>query len=109
MRGDASLLTSVDHGDRLKEMTAAMTAARASGRTTIPHYAFDSLFMTTKLLGSQSGVGIAFEARGTKTVETYDAEGGLLDSQASPFAETFVIRQALGDERWFNVGVLPGP
>ena len=109
MRGDASLLTSVDHGDRLKEMTAAIAAARASGRTTIPHYAFDSLFMTTKLLGSQSGVGIAFEARGTKTVETYDAEGGLLDSQASPFAETFVIRQALGDERWFNVGVLPGP
>ena len=65
--------------------------------------------MTTKLLGSQSGIGIAFEGRGTKTVETYDTAGGLLDSRALPFAETFVIRQALGDERWFNVGVLPGP
>jgi hypothetical protein len=35
LRGDASLLTSVDHGDRLKETTAAIAAAQASGRTTI--------------------------------------------------------------------------
>jgi len=109
LRGDPGLLASVDHGDRLKETTAAIAAAQASGRTEIAHYAFDALFMTTKLLASQSGLGIAFEASGTKTTETYDAAGVLQDRQEAPFTETFVLRQALGDERWFNVGVLPGP
>ncbi|HEV8401488.1 MAG TPA: hypothetical protein VGQ31_00495, partial [Candidatus Limnocylindrales bacterium] len=78
------------------------------GRTTIERYQFDSLFLTVKLLKSQTGLGMAFEATGTVTQETYDAAGALQSRQAAPFASMFVMRQVLGDDRWFNVGVIPG-
>jgi hypothetical protein len=107
LRADPALLTAVDHGSRLEEMTARLADARASGRTTVTEYAPDSLFLTQKLLGNQSGMGMAFEAAGTQTTSTYDAGGALLDRQRSPYALTFVMRQVFGDDRWFIVGVLP--
>jgi hypothetical protein len=97
----------VDHGDRLDEMTARLADADATGRTTVIDYAPESLFLTQKLLGRQSGMGMAFESAGTQTSSTYDAEGTLLDRQTSPYALTFVMRQVFGDDRWFIVGVLP--
>ena len=105
--GDHTLLTAVDHGDRLDEMTARLAEASATGRTTLIDYAPDSLFLTQKLLGRQSGMGMAFEAAGTQTTSTYDADGALLERQQSPYALTFVMRQVFGDDRWFIVGVLP--
>ncbi|MFI5292771.1 MAG: hypothetical protein ACHQ02_07870, partial [Candidatus Limnocylindrales bacterium] len=95
--------------DRPTEMEARLADAAASGRTTISHYRFDSLFLTTKLLGSQAGLGMAFDATGTRTEETYDAQGDLVTRRDVPFEQLFVLRQALGDERWFNVGVVPAP
>jgi hypothetical protein len=50
---------------------------------------------------------MAFQATGTKTEETYDANGALLSRQDAPFASMFVMRQVFGDDRWFNVGVIP--
>ncbi|MGZ8514046.1 MAG: hypothetical protein ACXW4H_03030, partial [Candidatus Limnocylindrales bacterium] len=38
LRADASLLTAVDHGDRLKDMQARLRDATTSGRTVIDHY-----------------------------------------------------------------------
>jgi hypothetical protein len=105
--GDPSILAAVDHGDRLDEMTARLADADATGRTTVIDYAPESLFLTQKLLGRQSGMGMAFESAGTQTSSTYDAEGTLLDRQTSPYALTFVMRQVFGDDRWFIVGVLP--
>jgi hypothetical protein len=107
LAGDTDLLTAVDHGDRLREMTARVEGATASGTTEIPHYRFESLFLTVKQLASQSGLGMAFEGEGTVTLETYAADGQLQSTRDEPFDLTFVMRQALGDERWFNVGVLP--
>lgn len=107
LRDDAELLAGVDHGDRLREMSAKLEAARASGRTEVARYAFDSLFLTVKQLASQSGLGMAFQAEGTVTLETFEANGTLEDRRDEPFRLTFVLRQALGDERWFDVGVLP--
>ena len=40
---DASLLTAVDHGDRLEEMRGRLDGATASGVTTIAHYDFDAI------------------------------------------------------------------
>jgi hypothetical protein len=108
LRGaDQSLLAAVTHGDRLDEMNARLADAAATGRTTVVDYAPDSLFLTQKLLGRQSGMGMAFESAGTQTMSTYDADGTLLDQQTSPYALTFVMRQVFGDDRWFIVGVLP--
>jgi len=45
-------------------------------------------------------------SRGTRTEETYDADGGLQSRTSSPFATTFAVRQVTGG-RWLNVGELP--
>ncbi|HEY4189281.1 MAG TPA: hypothetical protein VGM28_02585 [Candidatus Limnocylindrales bacterium] len=108
LHGDASLLPAIDHGDRLKELQGAFDQARATGRTTIERYRFDSLFLTVKLLKSQTGLGMAFQATGTQTEETYDVNGAVQSRREAPFSSMFVMRQVFGDDRWFNVGVIPG-
>jgi len=107
LRGDASLLPAFDHGDRLKELQTRLDQSKSTGQTTIQRYRFDSLFLTTKLLKSQTGLGMAFDAKGTVTEETYDASGTLKSSTEAPFSSMFVLRQVFGDDRWFNVGVIP--
>jgi hypothetical protein len=107
LRGDASLLPAFDHGDRLKELQTRLDQAKSTGQTTIQRYRFDSLFLTTKLLKSQTGLGMAFDATGTVTQETYDAGGKLQSSSEAPFSSMFVMRQVFGDDRWFDVGVIP--
>ncbi|MFN8521421.1 MAG: RnfABCDGE type electron transport complex subunit D, partial [Chloroflexota bacterium] len=107
LSGDRALLEQVDHGDRLDEMTARLAQAQGIGQPTTIDYDFDSLFLTQRLLGRQSGMGMAFEATGTQTESTYDGAGSVVSRQESPFAQTFVIRQVFGDDRWFIVGVLP--
>src|SRR5262245_24699297 len=97
----------IDHGDRLKELRGRVDGAKAGGETTVERYRFDSLFLTTRLLRSQSGLGMAFDGTGTVTTETYDAAGALTGTNEAPFAKTFVMRQVFGDDRWFNVGVVP--
>jgi hypothetical protein len=107
LRDDPDLLAALDHGDRLAEMTGRLDQGRSTGLTTTIDYGFDTLFLTQKLLGRQAGMGMAFEATGTQTSSTYDAQGSLVDTQESPYALTFVIRQVFGDDRWFIVGVVP--
>jgi len=73
----------------------------------IEHYRFDSLDMSLiEPFGVQTGLSLGLAARGTKTEETYDATGSMLESHDAPFTTTFVMRRALGD-RWLNVAVLP--
>jgi hypothetical protein len=107
LRGDASLLMAVDHGDRLKEMQARLADAKATGKVVVAHYRFDS--MNVRLIvpfGVQTGLSLGFDSRGTVTEETYDASGAMISREQKPFAETFVTRRATGD-RWLNVAVLP--
>ena len=105
--GDPSLLAAVDHGDRLDEMMARMVEPDSIGQLTTTDYDFDTLFLTQKLLGRQSGMGMAFEATGTQRESIHDAQGALVGTTESPLALTFVMRQVFGDDRWFIVGVLP--
>jgi Na+-translocating ferredoxin:NAD+ oxidoreductase RnfD subunit len=107
LRGDDAILTAVDHGDRLTQMRHRMADVKASGRTVIAHYLFDS--MNVRLIvpfGVQTGLSLGFDSRGTVTEETYDATGALISREEKPFAQTFVVRRATGD-RWLNVAELP--
>jgi Na+-translocating ferredoxin:NAD+ oxidoreductase RnfD subunit len=107
LRGDESILTAVDHGDRLKQMQGRLHDAQTSGRRVIPHYHFETVHVIIiQPFGVQTGGSVGFESRGTVTEETYDAAGTLQDSRTSPFALTFAVRRPTGD-RWLNVAVLP--
>ena len=107
LRRDASLLTAVDHGDRLEQMRERLQAADASGRTVIERYRFDAVRVALIVpFGVQTGVSLGFVSRGTVVEETYDPEGTLVASESAPFELTFAVRRATGS-RWLNVGVLP--
>ena len=106
-RGDESILTAVDHGDRLVEMQDRLRKAAETGTTTIEAYDFDDVTMSLVVpFGRQTGLSVGLDSRGTVTEETYDASGALLSRTTSPFAKMFVIRRATGG-RWLNVAVLP--
>ena len=107
-RRDASILTAVDHGDRLAEMQGRLSATRASGTTVLEEYRFDAVHVSLlRPFGVQTGLSLGFASRGTMSMETYDANGRLGSSVPSPFAVTFVVRRATG-ARWLNVAVLGG-
>jgi hypothetical protein len=107
LRRDASILTSVDHGDRLIEMQDRLRTAIANGTTPIVRYDFDTVAMSLLVpFGRQDGLSIGLDARGTMTEETYDADGALVSRTTAPFARMFALRRATGG-RWLNVADLP--
>jgi Na+-translocating ferredoxin:NAD+ oxidoreductase RnfD subunit len=107
LQKDASILSAVDHGDRLTEMQGRLDQAVATGTTVIARYQFDTLDASLlEPFGKQSGLSLGFAARGTMTQETYDAAGTLQARATSPFELTFAVRRATG-ARWLNVAVLP--
>jgi hypothetical protein len=107
LRHDETILTAVDHGDRLAEMQDRLGKAVANGSTTIERYRIDTVSMSLLVpFGRQDGLSIGLDSRGTVTEETYDAAGVLQSQQTSPFALTFALRRATG-ARWLNVAVLP--
>ena len=109
LRGDRSILTAADHGDRLKEMEARLASSAASGQTIIDRYRFDAVHVIViQPFGVQTGGSIGFESTGSVTRETHDASGSLVGSSSSPFSITFAVRRPTGD-RWLIVAALPGP
>jgi Na+-translocating ferredoxin:NAD+ oxidoreductase RnfD subunit len=107
LREDETILTAVDHGDRLDDMRARLADAVATGTTVIERYQIDDVHVTLLVpFGRQDGLSLGLESRGTVSTETYDAAGDLQARSASPFATTFVLRQATGG-RWLNVDELP--
>ncbi len=105
-RGDESILTAVDHGDRLDEMRDRLETERVSGPV-LTHYLFDSIDVSLLVpFGQQTGLSLGLLGRGTKIEEAYDTAGTLKTRTESPFEETFAMRRATGD-RWLNVAVLP--
>jgi hypothetical protein len=106
-RHDDSLLTAVDHGDRLDSMRTAMAQSTATGTTVTDSYRFDSIAMSVlQPFGKQSGLSLGLDSTGTVTEQTYDSSGNLVSTTQRPFAQMFVIRRATGG-RWLNVAVLP--
>jgi Na+-translocating ferredoxin:NAD+ oxidoreductase RnfD subunit len=107
VRRDGSILSAVDHGDRLVEMQRRLHDETASGMATMDHYTFDSVHVVLIVpFGVQSGLSLGFQSTGQVTHETYDAAGHLVDRTTEPYDLTFAMRRATG-ARWLNVGVLP--
>ncbi len=107
LRHDPSILTAVDHGDRLAEMQDRLQRAVETGTTVIGRYQFDTMDVSLLVpFGKQDGLSLGFASKGTLTQETYDASGTLQSSRKIPFDLTFALRRATGD-RWLNVAVLP--
>jgi Na+-translocating ferredoxin:NAD+ oxidoreductase RnfD subunit len=107
LRRDATILPTIDHGDRLIEMQARLQATVTSGTAVITHYQFDTIDVSLLVpFGRQDGLSLGMAGRGIMTQETYDASGKLQASQTSPFSLTFALRRATG-ARWLNVAVLP--
>lgn len=107
LRGDASILVAVDHGDRLAQMRDRLDRAKVTGTTVVDRYAIGEVTMSLLIpFGRQTGLSIGLQSRGTVTQETYDASGALVSKQTSPFSLTFALRRATGG-RWLNVAVLP--
>jgi Na+-translocating ferredoxin:NAD+ oxidoreductase RnfD subunit len=109
LRRDPTILTAVDHGDRLIEMQNRLQALGSAGPTMVSHYRFATIQATVLIpFGKQDGFSIGLHSTGTKVDETYDASGTLQSRVESPFALTFAVRRATGD-RWLTVAVLPSP
>jgi Na+-translocating ferredoxin:NAD+ oxidoreductase RnfD subunit len=106
-RRDASILTAIDHGDRLDEMEARVAAANAGEPVVLTHYLFDTIDVSLLVpFGQQTGLSLGLASTGTKVEETYDPSGQLTDRTESPFEKTFALRRATGD-RWLIVAELP--
>jgi Na+-translocating ferredoxin:NAD+ oxidoreductase RnfD subunit len=105
-KGDAAILTAVDHGARLDQMRQLLARDQANGTYTIVHCHFDAV--TVRLLvpfGVQTGLSLGFDATGTMTEQTYDAGGKLVSEQTVPLSQTFALRRATG-ARWLTVAAL---
>jgi hypothetical protein len=106
-RGDATILSAVDHGDRLDEMRARLEHAGATGVTVVERYRIDAVTVTLlEPFGAQDGLSLGLESRGTVTEERYDDAGERQSRVTAPFATTFAMRQVTGG-RWLNVGTRP--
>jgi Na+-translocating ferredoxin:NAD+ oxidoreductase RnfD subunit len=104
-RRDPSILTAVDHGDRLAEMRAKLGAAPEGSPVTVVHYAFDAIDVSLlRPFGMQTGLSLGMHSTGTATTETYDASGTLVSRTTAPFSLWFVVRRATG-ARWLDVAV----
>jgi len=107
LRNDETILTAVDHGDRLDDMRNRLSVAARSGRTVVRRYRIESVRMVLEVpFGRQDGLSVGLQSRGSVTVQTYDAAGNLQSSSTEPLATMFVMRRATGD-RWLNVAEVP--
>ncbi|HZI44234.1 MAG TPA: hypothetical protein VFD53_03375, partial [Ilumatobacter sp.] len=97
---DASLLTAVDHGQRLADMRETIAGA-AGGDIVVPSYAFDTLHLSIVYPGGlQSGANAGLAATGTVTLTTYSPDGQT-DRTEQAFATTFSLRNITAD-RWLT-------
>jgi hypothetical protein len=104
---DGSILTSVDHGDRLVETQGLLQAAQGGSNVVTAHYRFATIAVSLLVpFGRQSGLSLGLAATGTVVRETWDATGHLVATDTQPFQLTFAMRRATG-ARWLNVAVLP--
>jgi Na+-translocating ferredoxin:NAD+ oxidoreductase RnfD subunit len=98
---NASLLTAVDHGQRLEDMREAIERAAGSD-IVVPSYAFDTLHLSIVYPGGlQSGANAGLAATGTVTLTTYSPDGQRTDRTEQPFATTFSLRNMTSD-RWLT-------
>jgi hypothetical protein len=107
--GDASLLSAIDHGDRLTELEQRVGSNGAGGRLGVPIYEFATLRLVVVFPGgAQRGPNAGLIATGTVTEVDYSPAGAEIRHTERPFALTFALRQTLSG-RWQVSAVTPTP
>ncbi len=100
-RGDATVLSAVDHGGRLVEMRDRL--ARYQPGDTIPSdHRFDTMELSVVRSRGQGGLRLAITGRGSIEERVLDESGGILARHRAGFSAQFVLR-AGDDGRWFIV------
>jgi hypothetical protein len=108
IRGDATLLTAVDHGARLKKMQAQIDGS-ADGVRVASSYRFDSLHLIVVFPGGmQTGANAGLVASGTMTDVNYASSGQESSRIERPFAFTFALRQ-IRPGHWLITDTLESP
>ncbi len=109
LTGDAALLASVDHGDRLAEYQQTVADSIASGERTVGRYEFDTLDLIVVFpQGAQSGANAGVVANGTVEWITYGPDDEVVERVTEPLSTTFTLRPVNGD-RWLTTDTLdPG-
>ncbi len=107
-RGEKSLLSSVDDGQRLTTLQRRVDDVIETGRAVVPHYSFDELHVVLVQPEGQAGLSLGFQAGGSVEAVTYGVDGNERGRSTSPFSHTFVLSRPTGD-RWLLVEVGPSP
>ena len=107
-RGEKSLLSSVDDGQRLTTLERRVDDVNETGRADVPHYTFDELHVVLVQPEGQAGLSLGFQAGGSVEAVTYGVDGEEAGRTSSPFSRTFVLSRPTGD-RWLLVEVGPNP
>ena len=107
MTRDPSLLTAVDHGQRLEDLRTTIDRAAGSA-IVVPSYEFDTLHLSIVYPGGvQSGANAGLAATGTMTLTRYGPDGEQLETSEQPFETMFSLRK-INSERWL-VTATPSP
>jgi hypothetical protein len=106
---DASLLTSVDHGDRLRDLRKVIADTRPGDPIVVPTYQFRTLHLIVVFPGGvQRGPNAGFVATATETDITYASDGHEVSRVDRPIELTFAMRLTTSNH-WLNSTTLPPP
>ena len=105
-RGEKSLLSGVDDGQRQTTMERRVDDVIETGRAIVPHYSFEDLHVVLVQPEGQAGLSLGFRARGSVVAVTYGVDGNEQGRMVSPFSRTFVLSRPTG-ARWLLVEVGP--
>jgi hypothetical protein len=109
IRGDATLLTAVDHGARLQKMQAQIEGSAYNGPRVASSYRFESLHLIVVFPGGvQTGANAGLVASGTVTDVDYTSSGQESSRIERPFAFTFALRQ-VRPGHWLITDTLESP
>jgi hypothetical protein len=104
---DASLLTAVDHGDRLSALQAVIEQTRPGDPIVAAAYEFHALHLIVVFPGgAQRGPNAGLVADATETDIVYSSTGQELSRTAKPVALTFALRRTTSNH-WQITTTLP--
>jgi hypothetical protein len=106
---DASLLTAVDHGDRLGDLQKAIAGVGPGDPIVVPTYEFHTLHLIVVFPGgAQRGPNAGLVATATETDISYSADGREVSRDEHPVELIFALRRTISNH-WQNTTTLPPP
>jgi hypothetical protein len=104
--GNADLVTAVDHGQRLLDITRQIESA-GDGERVVSRYALDTIRLGVVFPGGfQSGPNAGLTVTGTVTDTTIGVDGMQLTNTERPLDTTFTLRRTTNGT-WLTTGTLP--